>query len=474
MGRPLSGKNEYPYGKYGINVDAAVLPNGTQLTNLRILKQRSSIMYDLMSLDGENIYTFMSLTGYDKVGKPLQHTDDFAQLASIMPPGTFCISAIKHVHNTPSVLFVTKMERNRLNLNDGTIVYSPFFEIRDTNNIPVTNINVQPEIYELVLGDGLQLTYEILPSNASNKLVTWVSSDPDIAEVDGYGYVISKRVGSVEITCTSMSNSLIKSTITINNVLPPPTNIEIMPKYSEISIGNSIQLNYTILPENANNNEVSWTSSNEQVATVDIGGVVTAINVGTSNITVISNENENIFDTCTIQTKIPVKSIKLNNNTYSLGINQSFQLEYVITPSNATYKNVKWTSSDNNVITVSSTGEVVAVAVGTATIKVESIDDPSISDNCLVSVHIIYPSTIDVSPSNKTIKVGESVQFTATITPDEVSDKGVIWSVSPTTVAGITGGGMLTGKSVGVCTVTGKAVLNNNLTEKSTITVILK
>ena len=152
----------------------------------------------------------------------------------------------------------------------------------------------------------------------------------------------------------------------------------------EILKEESVQLIATVLPENASNKSVIWSSSNNLIATVN-NGLVKGIAVGTTNIEA-KTEDGGFKATCVIKVNpIHVTGIILNTKTISLIENETYQLSTIITPDNADNKNLIWTSSDINVATVNSNGLITTLALGNTEIKVTTIDG-GFFDKCNLSV----------------------------------------------------------------------------------------
>ena len=153
----------------------------------------------------------------------------------------------------------------------------------------------------------------------------------------------------------------------------------------ELAEGDQTTLTATVNPSNATNKNVSWTSSDNAVATV-ANGKVTAVKAGTATITV-KTEDGNKTATCTVTVTAktyPVESVTLDNTSVELTEGAETTLTATVNPSNATNKNVTWTSSDSNVATVAN-GKVTAVKAGTATITVKT-EDGNKTATCTVTV----------------------------------------------------------------------------------------
>ena len=153
----------------------------------------------------------------------------------------------------------------------------------------------------------------------------------------------------------------------------------------KLNEGDQTTLTATVNPSNATNKNVTWTSSDNAVATV-ANGKVTAVKAGTATITV-KTEDGNKTATCTVTVTAktyPVESVTLDKTSVELTEGAETTLTATVNPSNATNKNVTWTSSDNAVATVSN-GKVTAVKAGTATITVKT-EDGNKTATCTVTV----------------------------------------------------------------------------------------
>jgi uncharacterized protein YjdB len=142
-----------------------------------------------------------------------------------------------------------------------------------------------------------------------------------------------------------------------------------------------------VTPSNASNKNVYWTSSDQSVATVNNTGKVAAIAAGTATITVTTKDGGKTA-TCkvTVKEKVyPVTEVTLDKTSVELTEGDVTVLTATVNPSNASNKNVYWTSNDQSVATVDNTGKVAAIAAGTATITVTT-EDGSKTATCLVTV----------------------------------------------------------------------------------------
>ena len=150
--------------------------------------------------------------------------------------------------------------------------------------VPVESVSLDKTSLELTEGGTARLTATILPQNTTNKNVTWTSSDPSVAAVDQSGTVTAKKAGTATITATADGKSA-TCTVTVTAATVPVTGVTLNKTSTSLYVGDTETLTPTITPDNATNKDVTWTSSDSTVATVDQNGLVTALARGTAVIT---------------------------------------------------------------------------------------------------------------------------------------------------------------------------------------------
>ena len=300
-------------------------------------------------------------------------------------------------------------------------------------------------------GEDLTLTATISPSNATNKNVTWKSSNTSVATVSN-GNVTAVKAGTATITVTTEEGGKTATcNVTVNEKIYPVENVSLDKTSAILFEGETLTLSATITPGNATNKNVTWKSSDTSVAMV-ADGKVTALKAGTTTITV-TTEDGNKTATCDVMVNAKVTSVSLDKTEVELTEGDTHILTATINPDNATNKNVIWSSSNASVATVSN-GKVTAVKAGTATITVTT-EDGGKTATCRVMVNEkIYP--VDGLSLNKSIAVlyeGETLTLTATITPSNATNKNVIWSSNNTSVATVANG-VVTALNAGTAIIT--------------------
>ena len=256
----------------------------------------------------------------------------------------------------------------------------------DNNDVAVTGITLSESSITLVAGgETATLTATVTPDNATNKTVTWTSSDKSVATVED-GVVTPVAEGTATITAKAGEQTA-ECAVTVNpeGTIIPVTKVELNKTSLTLNEEASETLTATVKPENATNKTVTWSSDKTDVATVDSNGKVTAVAEGTATITAKAGEQT---ATCavTVVAKdadiVAVTGITLDKTTLSLEEGDEETLTATVLPATATNKTVTWTSSDTGVATVEN-GKVKAVAAGNATITAKAGEQTA---ECAVTV----------------------------------------------------------------------------------------
>jgi len=237
-----------------------------------------------------------------------------------------------------------------------------------------------------------------------------------------------------------------------------------------INKGKTETLVATVQPANAANKNVTWESSNTKVVTVDANGKITAKAGGQATITVTTEEGKKTAQ-CKVTVNVPVTGISINKTGVSVVKGKTCQLNATVNPSDASNKNVTWSSSNTSVATVNSSGKVTAKAVGTSTITVKT-KDGSKTATCKVTVTsgTISVTGVSLDKSSASVFVGKTLTLNATVKPKNATNKKMTWSSSNTSVATVDNSGKVTGKAKGTATITVKTT-DGSKTAKCTITV---
>lgn len=325
--------------------------------------------------------------------------------------------------------------------------------------VPVTGISLSKNETTIARGDTEQLTATVEPEGTGST-VAWSSDNEKVATVDQTGLVTAVGKGTANITATAGGQSA-SCKVTVN---APLHGIQITGEQSTIKKGQTTQLSVIYDPEDTTDDTtVTWSSDNEDVATVDQTGLVKAVADGTANIKAKVGTLEATY-------AITVQEVKLNSiaikdaTTIHRGGTETLEVTY--DPENTTDdKTVTWESSDPTVATVDGSGTVTAVGIGSAKITAKVGNH---EDYCMVEVDAPLES-IDVQDALKLVK-NETAVIDYELVPSDTTDKApVTFTSSDPTVATVDENGKVTALKAGTTVITLKGA--NDVTAEVTVTV---
>ncbi len=326
--------------------------------------------------------------------------------------------------------------------------FNPFSLGQLIEIIPIENISFNQASQILFVGNSLLVKPTITPSNASNQLIYWISSNPDIANVDNTGNITALKYGQTEITATTKDGN--HSASFILYVYEHVESIEIPTKLMLV-IGENKNLSVLVKPEGKTNDEVIWETSDSSIATVDNKGNVKGISNGQCTITATTIDGGHTAE-CLVNVIQPVEAVDVTPNSLSLKVGENALLSVSILPVNANDKSVIWTSEDESIAKVDQTGNVIAMAGGKTKIFATSNYDNSVKDFCEVSA--MQPVTgVLLNQNTAEITVDGSLQLVATVLPDSSTNKNVTWNSSDISVAMVSGNGIVYGIKPGQATI---------------------
>jgi uncharacterized protein YjdB len=321
---------------------------------------------------------------------------------------------------------------------------------------PVSRVTLDKTTLTLTEGDTATLTATVSPADATDKTVTWSTSDAAIATVDN-GKVTAVKEGSAKITVTTKDGGkTAECTVTVNKKIIAVTGVTLDKTTANMIVGQTQQLTATVTPADATDKTVSWSSSNEKIASVDATGKVTAVAAGAVTITAKTNglnvKWESELATCDITVSQPVTGVKLDQGSVTLTLGESAVLTATVLPADATDKAVTWSTTAAGIVSVDQSGHIKGIALGIATITVTTHDGAKTA-LCAVSV-IQHVTEVSLDKTTADMVEGQTLQLTATVKPDDATDKTVSWSSSNASVAGVDADGLVSAKTVGSATIT--------------------
>lgn len=353
----------------------------------------------------------------------------------------------------------------------GGVKYTSETKTFTTLPIDVTGVTLNKSSVTIKEKETTALTATISPSNASNKFVSWSSSNTAVATVDGNGVVTGVKAGTATITVKTVDQG--KTASCTVNVLPNTiavTGVSLNKSAITLKAGTQETLTATVAPSNATNKNVTWSSSNTSIATVSDNGVVTAKASGTATITVKTADGGKTAS-CTVTVPVNVTGVTLNKTELNMEVGFSYNLTATVAPSNASDKSVTWSSDKTSVATVNSNGNVTAVSEGIAYITVTTKDGNKTA-KCKVTVGDVTVAVtgITLNTDIASVPVNGQVALTAKVAPSNATDKSVIWGSSNVSVAEVDKNGIVTGVKAGTATITATTV-DGGFSASCTVTV---
>ncbi len=332
----------------------------------------------------------------------------------------------------------------------------------------VTDVSLDPTEAQMHIGETLQLEETVIPKNADNQNVTWTSSNEAVASVDEDGLVTAEDAGTAIITVTTEDGGkTAQCTITVLKI--PVTGVSLNHTTAELRVKKTLQLTETVTPENADNKDVTWSSSNEAVASVNENGLVTAKNAGTATITVTTEDGGKTAECAITVEAVPVQQIKLEPVSTTLPLGKTLALKSQVLPENATNPGITWTSSEPSIASVDADGTVKALKTGTVTITAAAVDGSGITGTSEITVIVIPVTGIKLNRTTASIQDDGTMTLHAEVLPADATYKTITWRSDNPQVAAVDAKGKVTavktgtariiatsadGKKQAVCTVT--------------------
>jgi uncharacterized protein YjdB len=332
--------------------------------------------------------------------------------------------------------------------------------------VPINAVVISPQSSNLLVGQQQTLTAEVT-DNSGNPIagstVTFASGTPGVATVTATGPLTATvtAIGSGQATITGTSGTK-SGTATINVAIVPVASVTVTPTPDTVTLGGTVQLTAT-LKDSAGNTltgrTVTWASLNAGVLTVSATGLVTSVAVGTAGISATSGGKTGLAEVTVNQVPVGSVTITPQNDTVSVGAPK--QLAVTVVDANGhtiTNPAVTWSSTNNGIAIVSSTGLVQGVSTGTAQIIAASGGKADTNTTLVVPASV---ATVNVSIGSSTIAVGGTTVVTATSkdgTGNVLPGRSVTWSSGGTGTASVSVGGVDPTTQLDTATVTGVAI----------------
>lgn len=380
----------------------------------------------------------------DKETLALEVGDNFGLNATVLPEGVnnngvTWFSSVESVATVSDKGIVTAVGNGVTSIGVKTVdgEFSAFCTVTVTT--AVKGINLQEVSIKLNKGVTTTIYYTISPMDASDKAVSWSTSDPNVATVTN-GKVTAVGAGVATITVTSTNGCSSSCIVTVSSAV---TGVTVNHSVLTLNVGMGEQLVAFISPSDADITDVRWSSSNSAVASVGaLTGVVTANASGTATITVTTVDGD-FTASCEVTVIKPITTLTFANDSYAINKGQTLSLIPSRIPADADPEVLTYECSDTTIATIDENGLLTGVGHGIVTVTVTS--KYGVSASCTVNVTdpemIRVPvESITVNQTQITIPEGAKFKLEVTIIPENATDKNITYTVHSSGIVMITNG----------------------------------
>lgn len=371
----------------------------------------------------------------------------------------------------------------------------------EPTDIKVNSIKLNTDDYVMYSKQYVQLKATITPKNATNKKVTWSSSNKNVATVDKNGKVVAKRRGTCTITVSATDGSGVKAfcKVTVKQLV---TSIKLNKSVINLNRkGNKATLKATIKPNNANNKKVTWKVQYPKNVSYNAKkGIVRASRnssyswvfvkasdgskKGTKVLVVVGRKANKVEIGKTVEQKVKVKKgkkskkktinkfVKLNSMNIISG--KSFTFSKRVTDKkkkSVVYGGVTWKSSNPKVLTVDNKGKIKAIKLGSVNVTATTMDGSKKSVKCKVRVIKPVKKIIFDKKNKYNVDYGKSITLKATVEPSDASIKALKWKSSNSKVLTVNQNGKVTAKGLGSAVITASATDGSGVKVKHRVSV---
>lgn len=320
---------------------------------------------------------------------------------------------------------------------------------------PAKSIKAQLDQETISVGQTAQITAELRPDDATLRGAAYESRRPEVATVDENGVVTGVSRGSATIRVRS-EDGYAQTSVTVQ-VRQPAETIELELPKSTLPEGKTATVKATVLPKDTNNKKLTWTSSDERIATVNREGRVKGIQPGTVTITAASAEVPEVTGSIDVQVVRLARSAAFAQKEYDVILGQTAQLAVAVSPEDTTDKSVTYKSNNPKKVSVDENGVVTALAAGKATITATTADGSRRQATTVVKV-IVPVTGVRFDTPDARVGVDYYRTLNAVLEPKDATNHNMTWTSSDESIATVTGTTnkpRVVGKRWGRCVITG-------------------
>ena len=387
---------------------------------------------------------------------------------------------------------------------DGVVKATVVFEQRAL----ATAMTVTPAEAVLVIGDASidfnavvtpadadqAVTYAVLGEDGkpSTNLI-FVGSELMLNDAEGSEDYLNVMPGEYTVVVTSVSNPEVKVEVPVEVKAILVEEIKVASELVRVKIGQTVALDYTVLPADASDKTVKFVSSDENIIKVDAEGNVTAVAAGEAKVTITSYDNyannageDYVIPTAevvfAVSNQLAVTSLAFANAEADLHIAGTLDATVTAAPAAATNKAVEYAvlkdgKATNELVVVDgkvkvnpeATDYLNVIAGKTYTVVATSVENPTVKAEMTVNVYANYVESVELDKAEAVLDLGKTVELKATVNPADADDKTLRWTSSNTAVATVDANGKVTAVAVGNAVITCESMDNFNINKDASI-----
>ena len=316
---------------------------------------------------------------------------------------------------------------------------------------------------------GVKIPATIMPKTAKNRKILWNVENTDIARIQDGNTLSGRAVGETLLTISSDANPEVKKQYRVL-VVTPASRIEATAPEKTVAAGAAMQLTAAVQPENAAIRQVTWSSADERIATVDENGVVTGVKRGSVRIVATALDGSNVRANISVQVTQTAQEITLDHAELTVDAGHSSMLKATVLPADTNDKGVLWSSTDESVATVNNSGRVTGVALGDCEIVCTSKTTGEVQARA--SVHVQQPVKNIIFDEAPIIYAGESGQLTWSIDPANASNPKIQLTSSNEKILRVSEDGTITALQAGTANINAVTTDGTNRRAKVQVRVL--
>ena len=308
-------------------------------------------------------------------------------------------SSIKAVGSGEATVTVSALfeDGGHLEAQSNVSVYAPVSAIKITPSAEKRSGNSSTASMQLLVGKTLNIAEltTVIPEDASEKGIIYSVDDDTLAEINSEGILTAKAKGSIVVTALSKEDTKEPKKATLKvKIKQPVESIAIKETTLNVGNGSTHKMESEVFPANADDQTVTWTSSNPEIAKITKSGTVTGVNTGTTTITCAANDGSGVIATAEITVITEVKKITLSDTKVSLEMDNSTLVSAKLTPENVTNNKLIWSSSDTSIASVDTDGRIKGKNAGKCTITATAEDGGGATASVTVYVEPHIPVNV--------------------------------------------------------------------------------